>query len=127
VKDEEAYWFQQYKKGNLDPKPGEPNRKRFLEKKLEEMELSGDKRLMTREEIEELSSFDLGTEMDEAIKKYKQKDIQQKRELQAFDVKDRTKHASGGIAGQLHLNEGGRVSFVKGGKVSSGLAKILGV
>ena len=35
--------------------------------------------------------------------------------------------ASGGIAGELHLNEGGRVSFVKGGKVSNGLAKILGV
>ena len=35
--------------------------------------------------------------------------------------------ASGGIAGQLHLNEGGRVSFTKGGKVSSGLAHVLGV
>jgi hypothetical protein len=35
------------------------------------MELSGDKRLMTRDEIEELSSFDLGTEMDEAVKKPK--------------------------------------------------------
>ena len=35
--------------------------------------------------------------------------------------------ASGGIAGELHLNDGGRVSFTKGGKVSSGLAKILGV
>ena len=35
--------------------------------------------------------------------------------------------ASGGIAGQLHLNQGGRVSFTKGGKVSSGLAHILGV
>ena len=127
VKDEEAYMFQQYKKGNLDPKPGEPGRKQFLEKKLEEMELSGDKRLMTIDEIEELSSFDLGTEMDEAIKKYKQKDIQQKRELQTFDVTGRKKNASGGIAGELHLNEGGRVSFIKGGKVSSGLAKILGV
>ena len=107
VKDEEAYMFQQYKMGKLDPKPGEPGRKKFLEKKLEDMELSGDKRLMTRDEIEELSSFDLGTEMDEAIKKYKQKDIQQKRELQAFDVKDRTKQAAGGIAGQLHLNRQG--------------------
>jgi hypothetical protein len=37
------------------------------------------------------------------------------------------KKAEGGIAGELHLNEGGRVSFTKGGKVSSGLAKILGV
>jgi hypothetical protein len=39
-------------------------RKRFLEQKLEDMEGSGDKRLMTRDEIEELSTFDLGTEMD---------------------------------------------------------------
>ena len=35
--------------------------------------------------------------------------------------------AEGGIAGQLHLNQGGRASFTKGGKVSSGLANILGV
>ena len=35
--------------------------------------------------------------------------------------------AQGGIAGQLHMNEGGRVSFTKGGKVSSGLARVLGV
>ena len=42
-------------------------------------------------------------------------------------IRNRTKQASGGIAGQLHLNEGGRVSFTKGGKVSSGLAHVLGV
>ena len=41
--------------------------------------------------------------------------------------KRRKNKASGGIAGQLHLNQGGRVSFTKGGKVSSGLAHILGV
>ena len=35
--------------------------------------------------------------------------------------------ASGGIAGELHLSQGGRVSFTKGGKVSSGLAHVLGV
>ncbi len=58
----------EYKKGNLDPEPGDKSlaRKRFLEKKLEEMEASGDKRLMTIDEIEELSSFDLGSEMDVA-------------------------------------------------------------
>jgi hypothetical protein len=57
-----------YKKGNLDPVAGDksPARKKFLEKKLEEMEASGDKRLMTVDEIEELSSFDLGSEMDVA-------------------------------------------------------------
>ena len=60
--------FMEYKKGNLDPVAGDksPARKRFLEKKLEEMEASGDKRLMTVDEIEELSSFDLGSEMDVA-------------------------------------------------------------
>jgi hypothetical protein len=56
-----------------------------------------------------------------------------KSEAEAYDIitksfsKNPTKHASGGIAGQLHLNEGGRVSFTKGGKVSSGLAHVLGV
>ena len=47
--------------------------------------------------------------------------------ISKFIKKTPTKHAYGGIAGELHLNQGGRVSFVKGGKVSSGLAKILGV
>ena len=58
----------EYKKGNLDPVAGDksPARKRFLEQKLEEMEASGDKRLMTPDEIEELSSFDLQAEMDVA-------------------------------------------------------------
>mgnify|MGYP003652739419 CR=1 FL=1 len=47
--------------------------------------------------------------------------------IKMFKDTTRTKQASGGIAGQLHLNEGGRASFTKGGKVSSGLANILGV
>ncbi len=55
------------------------------------------------------------------------KDVHQKIELQMFDTKGRKPNAYGGIAGELHLNQGGRVSFTKGGKVSSGLAKILGV
>tara|TARA_R100000995_G_scaffold52518_1_gene25508 strand:+ start:598 stop:2628 length:2031 start_codon:yes stop_codon:yes gene_type:complete len=54
MKDEEAYMFQQYKAGRLDPKPGESGRKEFLQKKMQEMEMSGDKRLMTQDEIEEL-------------------------------------------------------------------------
>ena len=59
--------YQQYKMGKLDPVAGDksPARKRFLEQKLADMEASGDKRLMTREEIEELSTFDLGTQMDQ--------------------------------------------------------------
>ena len=60
--------FMEYKKGNLDPVAGDtsPARKRFLEKKLEDMEMSGDTKLMTRMKIEELSTFDLGTDMDNA-------------------------------------------------------------
>jgi hypothetical protein len=60
--------FLEYKKGNLDPVAGDtsPARKRFLEKKLEEMEMSGDTKLMDPDEIEELSTFDLGTDMDNA-------------------------------------------------------------
>ena len=68
LKEQEEYtaeMFLEYKKGNLDPVAGDksPARKRFLEKKLEEMEASGDSKLMTRDEIEELSTFDLGVEM----------------------------------------------------------------
>ena len=53
--------------GKLDPEAGDksPARKRFLEQKLADMEASGDSRLMTRDEIEELSTFDLGTQMDQ--------------------------------------------------------------
>ena len=54
----------EYKKGNLDPKPGEKGRKEFLQKKLDEVEASGDQRLMTPDEIEELSSLDLDSQMD---------------------------------------------------------------
>ncbi len=57
-KDYEDAMFREYKAGRLDPKPGEKGRKEFLQKKMEEMELSGDNRLMTKEEIEELSDFE---------------------------------------------------------------------
>ena len=59
--DDKAYtdeMFAQYKAGKLDPAPGERGRKEFLQKKFDEMEASGDKRLMTRDEIEELSDLE---------------------------------------------------------------------
>ena len=65
-KEYEADMFTQYKSGKLDPQPGEKGRKEFLESKLEEMEMSGDKRLMTVDEIEELSNMDLEAEMNVA-------------------------------------------------------------
>jgi hypothetical protein len=48
-KAEEAYYLQQYKTGQLDPKPGEKSqsRMRFLQKKAEEAESTGDKRLFS--------------------------------------------------------------------------------
>ena len=96
--------FMEYKKGNLNPVAGDksPARKRFLEKKLEEMEMSGDKRLMSVDEIEELATFDLGTDMDKAINKFKQKDLKQKTELMNFDPpKNRKSNATGGLAAML--------------------------
>ena len=43
------------------------------------------------------------------------KDLEQKIQLEDFDVTGRKKNASGGIAGQLHLNQGGRARFQTGG------------
>ena len=65
---------------------------------------------------------------DEAVRIQNMQPEDQILEMKRLEtIRNRTKNASGGIAGELHLNEGGRVSFVKGGKVSSGLAHILGV
>jgi len=62
----------EYQKGNLDPAPGEANRETFLKRKFDEMEASGDKKLMTRDEIEELSAIERPpavktTPFDEAV------------------------------------------------------------
>ena len=53
----EAAMFTDYKAGRLDPKPGESGRKRFLEKKAEEAEMSGDSRLFTPDEADELTAM----------------------------------------------------------------------
>ena len=69
-KDYQAAMFRDYKAGKLDPKPGEPGRKRLLEKKMEEMEMSGDKKLMTQDEIDELMMLqteELATQMTERM------------------------------------------------------------
>ena len=61
IKDYEAEMFAQYKMGKLDPVAGDksPARKRFLQNKFDEAEASGDNRLITRDEMDELESFDL--------------------------------------------------------------------
>ena len=51
------------------------------------------------------------------------KNVEEKMILSDFDVKGKKGHASGGIAGQLHLNEGGRVPMIFGG--SAGLKAMI--
>ena len=53
----EAQMFTDYKAGRLDPKPGESGRKKFLEKRAEEAEMSGDPKLFTPDEADELASM----------------------------------------------------------------------
>ncbi len=74
VKDQKAYeaeMFTDYKAGRLDPKPGESGRKKFLEKKAEEAEMSGDSRLFTPDEADELASMQKygGPKTDDYYKK----------------------------------------------------------
>jgi hypothetical protein len=59
-KDEEAYYLQQYKTGQLDPTPGEKSqsRMRFLQKKAEEAADVKDKRLFSLDESDELDELE---------------------------------------------------------------------
>jgi len=59
-KAEEAYYLQQYKTGQLDPTPGEKSqsRMRFLQKKAEDAELTGDRRLFSLDEFDELEGLE---------------------------------------------------------------------
>jgi hypothetical protein len=59
-KAEEAYYYGQYKAGKLDPAPGEnsQSRMRFLRKKAEEAEATGDRKLITADEMDELSNLE---------------------------------------------------------------------
>ena len=100
----------EYKKGNLDPKPGEANRQRFLQKKFDEMEASGDTRLMTRDEIEELSSFDLQTDMDKAVKKFNDETLENSIILNNFNPKGRKPNATGG---RVRAASGGLADLLK--------------
>ena len=50
----EAKMLTDYKAGRLNPQTGEKGRESFLQKKMEEMEISGDKKLMSEDEIMEL-------------------------------------------------------------------------
>ena len=59
-KAEEAYYRGQYLTGKLDPAPGENTRQRmrFLKEKAAEAEMTGDKRLFTLDEMDELENLE---------------------------------------------------------------------
>jgi hypothetical protein len=130
-KDYEDYMFMQYKTGKLDPVAGEKtqDRMKFLQKKLEEAELTKDRRLITPNEIEELNELEkiyyepMGSSSinisdpktaesftnfarqndPEGFKKIQKivDDINNKNTLENFDVKDREPNAKGGSVGNL--------------------------
>jgi hypothetical protein len=130
-KDFEDYMFMQYKTGKLDPVAGEKtqDRMKFLQKKLEEAELTKDRRLITPNEIEELNELEkiyyepMGSSSinisdpktaesftnfarqndPEGFKKIQKivDDINNKNILEDFDVKDREPNAKGGSVGNL--------------------------
>ena len=74
--EEMSYMYDQYKMGKLDPEPGSKSlaRKKILEKRLEEAEDSGRSKIMSMADRDELSAFDLGTEM-QTLKDGKTKSI----------------------------------------------------
>ena len=59
-KDEYDYMYDQYKRGKLDPEPGDKSEARMnlLRKRAEEMEMSGDKRLLNPDEMDELEELE---------------------------------------------------------------------
>jgi hypothetical protein len=122
-KAEEAYYRGQYLTGKLDPVAGEKtqDRMKFLQKKLEEAELTKDRRLITVDEIQELEDLEgtfqprtinisdpktaesftnFAKQNDpEGFKKIQKivDDINNKNTLEDFDVKDREPNAKGGL------------------------------
>ena len=101
VKEQKNYMSQmemEFRKGKLDPEPysGTPQRKRFLQNKLDEAEASGDARIMSREEREEL-----------------------------FDLDNIEDFAEGGVAGMLGERTGYRRGGRRGntGQASQGASK----
>ena len=122
----ENYMFGQYKAGRLDPKTGEVSKSRlnYLKNKLEEMEMSGDKKLITPDEIEELSDLekrfeylDLEEKAQNVNKKLSTEEINKLKELDDMGFAD--------VLAEIDRNKkskGGRIKLKKGG-----LSHILGV
>jgi hypothetical protein len=104
--------YQQYKMGKLDPKPGDTGRERlkYLQNQMEEMEMSGDKRLMNQEDVEELIDLekrfeylDLLEKAQDTSRKLSDEEILKLKELDdmgyadVLRALDKTKKAKGGL------------------------------
>ena len=125
-KEYQDYMFGQYKTGKLDPKPGEVNRSRlnYLKNKLEEMEMTGDKRLISPDEIEEASDLekrfeysDLTEKAQDVNKKLSTEEIKKLKELDDMGFADVLAEID-----RTKKSKGGRIKLKKGG-----LSHILGV
>jgi hypothetical protein len=135
LKDEEAYYYGQYKAGKLDPEPGEINRSRltFLKNKSEEAEMSRDKRLITQDELEELDSLekrfeylDLEEKAQDVNRKLTNSEIERLKEINDSGYVDFQKEID-----KINRNKkayGGRIGFAAGGidKARRAFLKILG-
>jgi hypothetical protein len=116
LKDEEAYYYGQYKMGKLDPEPGEINRSRLylLRQRAEDAEMTRDFRLFGEDELDELDSLekrfeylDLEDKAQNISKKMTGEEIQKLKEIndsgyvdfqKEIDKINRNKKAKGGIA-----------------------------
>lgn len=106
-KEYEAYMYGQYKTGKLDPKPGEVNRSRlnYLRDKIQEMEMSGDKRLVSADEVDEYQMLE---------KKFRKEDLENKvqqleRKITDDEIMELKDLTESGYA------NGGRANFEIGG------------
>lgn len=95
--DEYVYYSNLYKKGKLDPAPGEQteNRMKFLQKKLQEASEVKDKRLISPNELKELEELEARFLTKEPIK-----NEDQTKTLIDFDITDREPNAYGGRSGR---------------------------
>jgi hypothetical protein len=103
--------FSEYKAGKLDPTPGELSRGRLkqLQDRLEEMEMSGDTRLMSRDDFDELNFLE---------KKFRKEDL----DIKAQVGRDMTEEEIAELKALSDMDyaKGGRVGLRYGGDTMGG-------
>ena len=103
--------FSEYKAGKLDPTPGELSRGRLkqLQDRLEEMEMSGDTRLMSRDDFDELNFLE---------KKFRKEDL----DIKAQVGRDMTEEEIAELKALSDMDyaKGGRVGLYRGGGADMG-------